>query len=463
MVVVGDVVLDRDVLGRVERLCPDAPVPVVDVDSQVAGPGAAGLTALLCARSGSSVTLVAPVAHDAPGDLVRQAMADAGVRLVALEQAGPTRRKTRVRSLGQSLLRMDDGGPAAPVGPLPAEAAEAIKTAEVVLVSCYGAGVSAHEDLRSLLAARAHRRPVVWDPHPRGAPPVPGCTLVTPNLSEARAAAGMPEGFGDDVARHLLDAWSVGAVCVTAGGSGVWLATTAGEPVHVPTTPTEGDACGAGDAFAAAVATALAAGRTVSESVGEAVAEARDWVVAGGTSGFRTAPPTALPTMVAPKSSPPSASSASSAQPAESAEALVRRVREAGGTVVATGGCFDILHAGHLSCLQAARRLGDALVVLVNSDASVRRLKGAGRPVQAAQDRAQVLLGLSCVDAVAVFEEDSPSSVLARLRPDLWVKGGDYEGAELPEAAQVRGWGGRVVLLPYLSGYSTTAILAEVE
>jgi rfaE bifunctional protein nucleotidyltransferase chain/domain len=265
----------------------------------------------------------------------------------------------------------------------------------------------------------------------------------------------MPDGFGDDVARHLLDAWSARAVCVTAGGSGVWLATTAGEPVHVPTTPADGDPCGAGDAFAAAASTALAAGRTVSESVVDAVAEARGWVVAGGTSGFRSAAVQASGR----KPSPP----VSASTPGRSAEDFVRSVKEAGGTVVATGGCFDILHAGHLSCLQAARRLGDALVVLVNSDASVRRLKGAGRPVQTAQDRARVLLGLSCVDAVAVFDEDSPSSALARLRPDIWVKGGDYEGADLPEAAQVRGWGGRVVLLPYLSGYSTTAILAEVQ
>jgi rfaE bifunctional protein nucleotidyltransferase chain/domain len=137
-------------------------------------------------------------------------------------------------------------------------------------------------------------------------------------------------------------------------------------------------------------------------------------------------------------------------------------VRRPGGWVVATGGCFDVLHAGHLQSLEAARGLGDALVVLLNSDASVRRLKGAGRPVQTEEDRARLLLGLECVDAVAVFDEDDPSALLDELRPDIWAKGGDYAGVVLTEAGLVRSWGGRVVLLPYLAGRSTTALLSDV-
>jgi rfaE bifunctional protein nucleotidyltransferase chain/domain len=131
--------------------------------------------------------------------------------------------------------------------------------------------------------------------------------------------------------------------------------------------------------------------------------------------------------------------------------------------VVATGGCFDVLHAGHVGTLEAARSLGDGLVVLLNSDASVRRLKGHDRPVHSQQDRARVLLGLSCVDAVVVFDEDDPRDALAHLQPDVWAKGGDYEDADLPEAALVRSWGGRVVLLPYLSGRSTTAVLQSTS
>jgi rfaE bifunctional protein nucleotidyltransferase chain/domain len=138
---------------------------------------------------------------------------------------------------------------------------------------------------------------------------------------------------------------------------------------------------------------------------------------------------------------------------------VVAQVRSRGGIVVATGGCFDILHAGHIACLEAARTMGDALVVLLNSDASVRRLKGPGRPVISAAERAGVLLALRCVDAVEIFDEDDPRAALDRLRPDVWVKGGDYAGAPIPEAELVEGWGGRVALVPYLDGHSTTSIL----
>jgi D-beta-D-heptose 7-phosphate kinase / D-beta-D-heptose 1-phosphate adenosyltransferase len=128
---------------------------------------------------------------------------------------------------------------------------------------------------------------------------------------------------------------------------------------------------------------------------------------------------------------------------------------------VATGGCFDVLHAGHVTSLDAARRLGDSLVVLLNSDDSVRGLKGPGRPVQPAADRARALAALSSVDAVVVFDEDDPQATLAQLRPDVWAKGGDYGGVELPESALVRSWGGRIVLLPYLAGRSSSEILAR--
>jgi D-beta-D-heptose 7-phosphate kinase/D-beta-D-heptose 1-phosphate adenosyltransferase len=133
-------------------------------------------------------------------------------------------------------------------------------------------------------------------------------------------------------------------------------------------------------------------------------------------------------------------------------------VRAAGGTVVATGGCFDLLHAGHVSLLQGARSLGDCLIVCLNSDDSVRRLKGDGRPLNSAADRARVLAALGCVDAIAVFGEDTPSAVLERIRPDVWVKGGDYDGRDLPEAAVLSTWGGVAVTVPYLDGRSTTRL-----
>jgi rfaE bifunctional protein nucleotidyltransferase chain/domain len=206
----------------------------------------------------------------------------------------------------------------------------------------------------------------------------------------------------------------------------------------VPATPVPGgDPCGAGDCFAATVAACLAGGALPSEAVIEAVAAASAFV-AGDRLGDR------------PRD-----------HVGRSAEEVVRAVRARGGTVVATGGCFDLLHAGHVRMLETARALGDCLVVCLNSDASVRRLKGPGRPLVQAADRAGVLLALGAVDAVVVFDEDTPAAALERLRPDIFAKGGDYTLDALPEAALVAGWGGQTVTLPYVVGRSTTHILEE--
>jgi rfaE bifunctional protein nucleotidyltransferase chain/domain len=238
----------------------------------------------------------------------------------------------------------------------------------------------------------------------------------------------------------------VGAVAVTLGSRGALLSYGEGAPMVVPAVPvTGGDPCGAGDSFAAAAALALADGAVTGEAVAAAVVAASAFVARGGAAnwnGARDREPDE-PDVVADSS----------------VEALLARVRSAGGTVVATGGCFDLLHPGHVATLRAARGLGDCLVVCINSDESVRRLKGPSRPLVTATDRARVLEALEFVDAVVVFEEDTPAEVLDRLRPDVWAKGGDYAGADLPEAAVLRRWGGQAVVLPYLDGHSTTALV----
>ncbi|WP_432495054.1 PfkB family carbohydrate kinase [Kineococcus auxinigenes] len=451
VVVVGDVLLDREVLGGVHRVAPDAPVPVVDVEDVRESPGGAGLTALLAALDPSvEVALVAPVAGDDAGARLRALLR--GVDVVALPHTGATRRKSRVRADGQVLVRLDDGGPGTPGdldGAALAAVREALAGADVVLVSDYGAGTTREPRLRALLGEAARRVPVVWDPHPRGGAPVPGCALVTPNLAEARGAlAAHHPGAGslraDELAAQLRAVWDVAAVCVTAGSGGAHCAAAGSEALHLPAVPATGDPCGAGDRFAASAAVEVARTGALSPALARAVRDASAWVAAGGTHGFFAPAP-------APVQERPAGST-----PAE----VAARVRASGGTLVATGGCFDVLHAGHVGCLEAARGLGDALVVLINSDDSVRRLKGPGRPVVGQADRERVLRALTSVDAVGVFTEDDPRAALAELRPDVWAKGGDYGGAELPEAELVRSWGGRVVLLPYLDGRSTTSILA---
>ena len=450
LVVVGDALLDRDLTGTVDRLCPDAPVPVVDSPVDVPRPGGAGLAALLAAADGRDVVLVTALAQDPPGRELAGLLAQAGVRVVDLGLDGATPEKVRVRSSGRSLLRLDRGGAGGAVGPLTAEAAAVLADADAVLVADYGRGVASAPGMRgALTAAAAGRAPVVWDPHPRGDEPVAGVTLATPNGAEARHFAPGHDGAlltaTTARARELAGRWSATAVSVTLSGRGALLVSGEGAPsvVPAPDVPCP-DPCGAGDRFASTAAGLLADGALPSEAVAGAVASASAFVAAGGAASVRVGRPS-------PSGGPTS----------ESAEQVVQRVRAAGGTVVATGGCFDLLHAGHVAVLQQARALGDCLVVLLNSDASVGRLKGTSRPLQSEVDRATVLRALGSVDAVVVFDEDTPVAALERLRPDVWAKGGDYALTDLPEAPVLGGWGGQAVVLPYLTGKSTTSLIQE--
>ncbi|MDQ3679294.1 MAG: D-glycero-beta-D-manno-heptose 1-phosphate adenylyltransferase, partial [Actinomycetota bacterium] len=235
------------------------------------------------------------------------------------------------------------------------------------------------------------------------------------------------------------------AVAVTLGARGALLVDGDGPPLVVPAPSVKGDPCGSGDRFAAAAAGLLADGALPSEAVVGAVAAASAFVAAGGAGGFRVDP-----------------GQDGGPEPGADADVVVSRVRKRGGTVVATGGCFDLLHAGHIATLEAARALGHCLVVCLNSDSSVRRLKGPERPLVPAGDRAAVLSALACVDAVVVFDEDTPEAVLDRLRPDIFAKGGDYAMANLPEVTTLARWGGEVVVLPYVEGRSTTHLLKQV-
>jgi rfaE bifunctional protein nucleotidyltransferase chain/domain/rfaE bifunctional protein kinase chain/domain len=451
LVVIGDTLLDIDLEGQAGKIAPDAPVPVLaDVAEQLRA-GGAGLAADIAASLGDrDVVLVTALADDDAGRRLREQLD--GTRLIALRQEGETQIKQRLRADGQTLLRIDAGCPGDVTGPVPDELDGLLAQAAAVLVSDYGRGVAAHPPVTERLRAVAARRPVVWDPHLRGPAPVPGTRLVTPNRGEAdelfsRVGGSLGRGLGPVTRAHrqaeaLVEAWGVHAVAITLGKQGALLSYGSGVPQLVPTTPvTGGDVCGAGDSFTAAAALALAAGAVTSEAVAAGVQTAGDFVAGGGASGWQ-------------------ASRTVPQHPTErDARSVVRAIRNRGGTVVATGGCFDLVHAGHVETLEAARSLGDCLVVCLNSDASVRRLKGPSRPLVDQADRRRVLSSLSCVDAVVVFDEDSPDRTLAELKPDIWVKGGDYSAEQLPEREVLAQWGGQAVTVPYLTGRSTTQLV----
>lgn len=466
LVVIGDALLDRDVEGAVERLAPDAPVPVLDERAARTRPGGAALAAALAAAEGRPVTLVTALSGDGAGVELAALIAACGVELVDLGLDGPTPEKVRLRTAaGQPLLRLDRGGPgsASAVGRPNAAARAAIGWASAVLVADYGRGVAAEPGIRAALAERiaaGDRVPVAWDPHPRGPAPLSGVLLAMPNEREAAAFAPEVEGEGLPAvagrAASLRCRWGAEHVCVTRGRLGALLDGGDGPPLSVPAEPAAdaaGDPCGAGDRFAAAAAAALADGARCDEAVIAAVAAASRFVAAGGAASVRIGhgTPRSLDAAVAPDD----------AIGRDAAEAVAAATRARGGVVVATGGCFDLLHAGHVRTLEAARALGDCLVVGINDDASVRRLKGPARPLVPARDRAAVLAALRCVDAVVTFSEDTPTQLLERLRPDVWAKGGDYAGAPLPEAEALERWGGRAVVLPHHAGHSTTRLIEE--
>jgi D-beta-D-heptose 7-phosphate kinase/D-beta-D-heptose 1-phosphate adenosyltransferase len=469
LVVVGDSLLDRDIDGWVERLSPDAPVPVLDEALARARPGGAALAAALAAQDDRPVVLVTALARDSAGLELGTLLDAQRVEVIDVGLDGATAEKIRFRSDGRPLMRLDRGGREARPGEATPAAVEAIESAATVLVSDYGRGMAAVAGLRTALAELAASTPIVWDPHPRGPAPVPGVLVATPNESEAHALGGEPAGARDvtptgvarvvDGAAALRARWGAHAVCVTRGGGGALLVRDGNAPMAAPAPELRGgDACGAGDSFASSLALALADGAALEDAVAAAVARASAFVAGGGAESA-----------LAPRGPIASASGLGAVGPAGGAAAaasglgVVERVRVEGGTVVATGGCFDLLHAGHVSTLEAARRLGDCLVVCLNSDESVRRLKGRGRPLVPERDRASVLRSLGAVDAVAIFGEDTPEDVLRRVRPHVWVKGGDYDGQALPEERVLREWGGRTVILPYVEGRSTTRLIEEAS
>ncbi|MDH2445394.1 PfkB family carbohydrate kinase [Amnibacterium sp. CER49] len=446
--VVGDALLDVDLVGDVERLSPEAPVPVVDIAEQVRRAGGAGLVATLLARDGHRVRLVTALGDDESAERLRETLD--GVDVVAGPSNAPTAVKTRLRTAAHAIARIDEGSGRPPVPEVTHAMLDAVRTAEVVLVADYGRRLTEHPALREALTEAAARVPVVWDPHPRGTDPVPGVAVVTPNLGEARVAAelagsGVP--VADEAALRLRERWAAQAVVVTMGEHGALLRGSATGLPFVAQAPAveNADTCGAGDRFAASLAVSVAGGAPVSDAVLTAVQDTAAFLAAGGVASLaRPANTTTL------------------AGPDHDAVAVAERVRAAGGTVVATGGCFDLLHAGHARTLSAARGLGDCLIVLLNSDRSVRELKGPERPIIQEADRVDLLLALEVVDAVLVFDESTPVEAIRRIQPDIWVKGGDYSAADLPEAAVIQEWGGRAVTVPFHPGRSTTRLAAAL-
>ena len=458
---VGDVMLDRFVYGSVDRISPEAPIPVLRIERESAMLGGAGNVVRNLVALGARPGFVAAVGDDPAGAEIGRLVAahadiDAGL---VVEPGRQTTIKTRFFASNQQLLRGDResrGAVAAATGAALLDAAAArLGRAGVMVLSDYGKGVLTAEAVAALIArATAAGTPVVVDPKGNDYSVYRGATVVTPNRKELHEATGLAVDSDDEVvaaARRLIETCGIRTVLVTRSQDGMTLVEGTGAVHHLPAEAREVfDVSGAGDTVVATLAAALASGAALPEAarlanvaagivvakVGTAVAYA-DELVAALHHDDLTAGDTKI-------------------VPAAIAADRVARWRAKGLKVGFTNGCFDLLHPGHVAILSQARAACDRLVVGLNSDASVRRLKGPTRPVQSEAARATVLSSLAPVDLVVIFGEDTPLALIEILRPDVLVKGADYTVATVVGAEQVQGWGGRVVLAELIEGQSTT-------
>ncbi len=465
VVVVGDVMLDRYLWGDVERISPEAPVPVVRLKHETARLGGAGNVAANLAGLGVTTHLAGIIGADADGDSLSQALAQAGVAAQAMRRSAshPTITKTRVIGGHQQMLRLDreESGTYLPadLDALLANACRLIDTQNpaVLLLSDYAKGALPPDLCQALIAkARTAGAAVLVDPKGRDFAKYRGATGITPNKHEAAMACGVPAGDTPALLASMADLQrdlGLDFIALTRGSEGISLLDAEGEQLFPAEARQVFDVSGAGDTVIAALAAAMAAALTPRRAC--ALANAAASVVVGKVG---TVPIQHAELLQALEQQ----SALDQAHKFMDLETLAQQVeawRKQGLRIVFTNGCFDLLHVGHVTYLGQARRLGDRLVVGLNSDRSVRALKGPSRPVIHETDRAHVLCALEAVSAVTLFDDDTPLALIKRLRPDVLVKGSDYTEAQVVGAAEVRAWGGKLALIPVVPGRSSSQII----
>lgn len=452
VMVVGDVMLDRYWNGTTSRISPEAPVPVVRVAGSEDRAGGAANVAANAVAVGARAVLVGLVGDDADGDVLEACCARAGIE-THLQRAAPrTTVKLRVVAQHQQLLRLDfEQPPEGETLQLTPTLAALLADVGALVLSDYAKGALADPQLWINLARRAGK-PVVVDPKSREFARYAGATLITPNSAEFEAVVGHCRDDADLVARGaaLCREHAFGAVLVTRGERGMSLVSADTAPLHLKAQARDVyDVTGAGDTVCAIVASALAAGSDVATATHLANIAAGLVVGKLGTAVISNEE---LLAAVYPRRHCP-------VQDEAALLAEVAAARRRGERIVMTNGCFDIVHAGHVRYLEQAAELGDRLLVAVNTDESVRRLKGPSRPVNALAQRLEVLGGLRAVDWVVPFAEDTPQRLIAAVAPDVLVKGGDYRIGDIVGADTVLARGGEVLTLPYHDGLSTTRII----
>lgn len=459
VLVVGDVMLDRYWHGGTSRISPEAPVPVVKVDQIEDRPGGAANVALNIAALGAPASLVGVTGADEAADSLTNSLSAAGVaarfQRIATQ---PTIVKLRVMSRHQQLLRIDFEEPfTTDAVALSEEVESLLDGVKVLVLSDYGKGaLKNHQAL--IRAARARDIPVLADPKGKDFGIYRGASIITPNLSEFEAIVGHCSDETELVAKgaQLMAELELGALLVTRGEHGMTLLRPDQNALHLPARAREVfDVTGAGDTVISTLAAALAAGEDLPNAVGLANLAAGIVVGKLGTAAI-SAPELR-------RAIQREEGSERGVLGLEQLQLAVEDARAHKEKIVFTNGCFDILHAGHVTYLEQARAQGDRLIVAINDDASVSRLKGPGRPINSVDRRMAVLAGLGAVDWVISFPEDTPENLLSHVRPDVLVKGGDYSIDQVVGADIVQVYGGEVKVLGLVENSSTTAIVEKIR
>ncbi len=461
LLIVGDVMLDSYWHGPTSRISPEAPVPVVRVDQEEARLGGAGNVALNAAVLGAKTQLLGLAGQDATADQVETLLQARGVACQLQRVPGSkTITKLRIISRHQQLIRLDfeDHFPNWNADALLKDFTARLPTVDAVILSDYAKGVLRRSaDL--VKAARAAGKPVIIDPKGTDFERYRGATLMTPNLSEFEAVVGHCDSEAEIERRGsaLRDSLDMEAILVTRSEKGMSLLARGHAPLHLPTRAQEVfDVTGAGDTVVATLGAAIAAGVSLDEAVALSNIAAGIVVAKLGTA-------TVSPAELARAVRGGTESCCRGVCGEDALLAQMNAARASGERIVMTNGCFEILHPGHIDYLEKARALGDRLIVAVNDDASVRRLKGDARPINPLATRMRMLSALACVDWVVPFSEDTPERVYCKLLPDVLVKGGDYTEDQVAGAACVKAAGGRVQILDFLQGHSTSAVIAKIK
>lgn len=464
--VVGDLMLDEYLWGKTERISPEAPVQVVDVLREDLRLGGAGNVANNLLALGCQVTVASVIGEDENGWALLKAFNRQGINTEAIcqEPGRRTGRKTRVIAANQQIVRIDRESR----DPLSAQFEQRLigwlqqylKGYDVVLVSDYLKGVLTPAVLSSIMTTATESRiPVLVDPKGTDYGKYRGATCLTPNRKEAEAASGVLirdlESL-NQAATDLMARVGLNNLLITRSEEGMSLFCGSGETVHIPTVAREVfDVTGAGDTVLALLACGVAGGLTLAEA-------ARLANVAAGIAVGKLGTSIVTPAEIIDAVSQSHRDSDSKIKNRDVLAAIMEQERNKGRKIVFTNGCFDLIHAGHVKYLQAARRLGDLLIMGLNSDASVRRLKGPKRPLIGEEERAHILAALDCIDYVCLFDEDTPLELISSLKPHILVKGGDYTPDGVVGKDIVEAYGGRVELIPFVDGKSTTNIIEKV-